>query len=62
MTTEECPEAIFVMSFQVNFLKFFNSYQHFVFQHCNALFSMITLCVSVGCGRYDPGLHGGHHI
>ena len=21
MTTEECPEAIFVMSFQVNFLK-----------------------------------------
>ena len=34
MTTEECPEAIFVMSFQVNFLKFFNSYQHFVFRYC----------------------------
>ena len=26
------------------------------------LFSMITFRVSVSCGRYDPGLHGGHHI
>ena len=56
MTTEECPEAIFVMSFQVNFLKFSNILFFLV------LFSMITFCVSVSCGRYDPGLHGGHHI
>ena len=50
MTTEECPEAIFVMSFQVGF------------HHAQLFKPMQIFTFSVCCGGDDPSMYGWHNF